>query len=135
MNAQINGVLEQVRLKMESQWGAPGTPSMPPDASPIPPTSGAPEARAIPPDDVEDALDMYLSGMVDSLMNQYDATDEEAANVVFAAIDQAVAHGKLPELPADDASPQEVSLWVGQATLANLQRMVNEYAKNNAEKE
>lgn len=135
MNAQMNGVLEQLRLKMESQWGSPGTPSMPPDASPMPPTSGAPEARPIDGEDVEDALDMYLSGMVDSLLNQYDATDEEAADTVFAAIDQAVSAGKLPELPPDDASPQEISMWVGQATLANLQRMVNEFAKNHAEKE
>lgn len=134
MNAQINGVLDQIREKLnESAWGAPGQPSMPPDASPVPPTAGAPGARSISPADVEDALDMYLSGMVDSLLNQYDATDEEAADTVFAAIDQAVQAGVLPELPPDDASEQEVSLWVGKATLANLQRLVNEYARNNAE--
>ena len=52
---------------------------------------------------------------------------------VQAAIDQAVADGKLPELPDDDASEQEVSLWVGKATLARLQHLVNEYARNNAE--
>jgi hypothetical protein len=134
MNAQINGVLEQIRVKLaESAWGGPGLPSMPPDASPMPPTAGAPGSASMTSTEVEDALDMYLSGMVDSLMNQYDATDEEAADTVFAAIDQAVADGKLPELPDDDASEQEVSLWVGKATLARLQHLVNEYARNNAE--
>ena len=134
MNAQINGVLEQIREKLsESAWGAPGQPPMPPDVAPVPPMAGTPGARSIAAADVEDALDMYLSGMVDSLLNQYDATDEEAADTVFAAIDQAVQSGVLPELPPDDAGTQEVSLWVGKATLANLQRLVNEYARNNAE--
>ena len=134
MNAQINGVLEQIREKlMESAWGSPGLPSMPPDASPMPPTVGAPGSKSIAAADVEDALDMYLSGMVDSLMGQYDATDEEAADTVFAAIDQAVKDGKLPEMPSDTAKEPEVSLWVGKATLARLQHLVNEYARNNAE--
>lgn len=134
MNVQINGVLEQIRAKLqESAWGTPGTPSMPPDESPVPPTAGAPGSKSVDADDVEDAFDMYLSGMVDSLMNQYDATDEEAADTVFAAIDQAVSDGKVPPMPEDDASEQEVALWVGKATLARLQHLVNEYARNNAE--
>ena len=134
MNAQINVVLEKIRAKLiESAWGGPGLPSMPPDASPVPPVAGAPSSKSIAADDVEDALDMYLSGMVDSLMNQYDATDEEAADTVFAAIDLAVKDGKLPEMPSDTAKEPEISLWVGKATLARLPHLVNEYARNNAE--
>lgn len=134
MNSRINVVLEQIQVKLdESAWGAPGQPSMPPDVSPVPPVAGAPGSRTVDSDDVEDALDMYLSGMVDSLMNQYDATDDEAADTVFAAIDNAVSMGKIPPLPEEDAKEPEVSLWVGKATLANLQRLVNEYARNNAE--
>jgi hypothetical protein len=134
MNAQINGVLEQIREKLaESAWGSPELPSALPPVSSTPPAVPPLGSSSIAPDDVEDALDMYLSGMVDSLMNQYDATDEEAADTVFAAIDQAVKDGKLPEMPSDTAKEPEVSLWVGKATIANLQRLVNEYARNNAE--
>ncbi len=134
MNSQINGVLEQIREKLdESSWSSGVVTPMPPGVAPaLPPIANSSPAD-IPDEDVEDALDMYLSGMVDSLLNQYDATDEEAADTVFAAIDQAVQAGKLPELPADSASPEEISSWVGKATIANLQKLVNQYARSNAE--
>lgn len=133
MNAQINGVLDQIRAKLEeSSWNGGVATSVAPDAAPaLPPMNSSP--ADIPDEQQDDALDMYLSGMVDSLMNQYDATDAEAADTVFAAIDQAVQDGKIPEMPDDNADPHEIPLWVGKATIANLSRYVNEFARNNAE--
>ena len=134
MNSHKNGIPEQIRERLtEAPWGSVVTP-VPPGVKPaLPAMDGTSSSKDLPDEETEDALDMYLSGMVDSLLNQYDATEEEAADTVFAAIDHAVEHGKLPEMPADGADDQEVSLWVGKATIANLSRIVNEYARSNAE--
>jgi hypothetical protein len=134
MNAQINGVLEQIREKLlESAWGGAVVTPVPPGVTPDLPMANTAKAADIPDSETDDALDMYLSGMVDSLLNQYDATDEEAADIVFAAIDRAVQDGKIPEMPSDNADPQEIPLWVGKATIANLSRYVNEFARENSE--
>lgn len=130
MNSQINSVLEKIRQKLdESAWG-PDIGDNPDDTHA---SSTAGEGGAHNVSDVEDALDMYLSGMVDNLMAQYDTTDEEAANVVFACIDKLVSSGKLPEMPDEDATEDQVAIWIGKAATSGLQRIVDEYARSNAD--
>ena len=130
MNSQINSVLEQIRQKLEeSAWGPEI--AAPSDTTHASSTAGEGGAHNV--EDVEDALDMYLSGMVDNIMAQYDATDEDAADVVFACIDELVSGGKMPALPDEDAGADEVAIWIGKATTNGLQRMVDEYARSHAE--
>lgn len=161
MNTQVLMVLEQIREKLnETSWlpgdvavSYPGSPfltqvSYNPPVLPISITPTNYSSYATPArqpfvsptgqtvdgsTDVDDALDVYLSGLVDSVMHQYDATDEEAADVVFACIDQLVSAGKLPDLPDDGAPESEVVTWVGRASSGGLQRAVEEFAMANAE--
>jgi len=121
MNAEINTVL----FKLFTELDASAIPTAAPSA---PPSAPAPKG-----DDEEDALDMYLSGLVDSVMHQYDVTDEEAADVVFACIDDATEIGKLPELPDEDASVEAIATWIGKATTGNLPKLVDDFAKAHAE--
>lgn len=123
MNTQINTLLDQLYKKqLEQPWCV-----VTEDAAVAAPVS------ADTSNEDPDALDMFLSGFVDSLMGKYDVTDEEAADIVFLVIDQAVGKKKLPELPDETADGHVVSQWIGKATTRGLSQMISKYASANEE--
>lgn len=126
MNTQINSMLVQIRNRLnESAWG--------PEIS-APNSDGfdageAGELGAKNYNDISDALDKYIMGMVDNLMVQYECTDDEAVDMVFNAIDSLASENKIPEMPEENASDDEVAIWIGKAVTSGLQRMVDDYAR------
>lgn len=126
MNSQINAVLTQIREKLnESAWG----PQLP-DVADTSHLAGEPgEHGAENVEDSEDVLDMYLSSMVDHIMQHYDADEEEAADVVFQAIEDKVSEGELPDMPDEGAPEAELSAWLGKAKSLGLQHAVVELAR------
>jgi hypothetical protein len=52
--------------------------------------------------------------------------------VVFAAIDDAVEAGKMPEFPEEGAAGDVLATWVGKAATGGLQKLVDDFAKAHA---
>jgi len=135
MNADINALLSQMSSRMDEMTLATHSAIVP--VTPLAVSSPVQQAATADGNDdldtdADDAIDIYLSGMVDHVMHQYDATDEEAADVVFAAIDDAVETGKMPEMPDEGAAKDTLALWVGKASTGGLQKIVDDFAKAHA---
>lgn len=133
MNVQINEMLGQIRAKLagislvEADAGEVDV-DVPGDSVAGQSKAGTGGAENI--SDVEDILDMYLSGLVDRLMHKYDVSDEDAADVVFACIDKLVADGVISELPPEDSEERDVAAWVGRATTSGLPKHLDDFAKD-----
>lgn len=82
---------------------------------------------------INDQIDMLLSGIVDALLEEYDLDEEEAFDFVLDVADVAAEEGMLPYLPDEDASDEELAAWYGQATTAGFTDMVLEAASDSAE--
>jgi hypothetical protein len=132
MNADVNALLSAVTAKLNEMSLAMQTPVV----SVAPLAASAPTSGGDNNDDLDteadDTIDIYLSSLVDRVMHQYDATDSEAANVVFAAIEGAVESGKMPELPEEGAAGDALATWVGKASTGGLQKIVDDFAKAHA---
>lgn len=123
MNVQTTAMLEQLLSKVTATaWRV------------RPPVVESAKAPKPSEEDDEDPIDVFLSDLVDHVMAQYDATDGEAADTVFACIDELVAAGTLSEIPEEGADEKETSAWIGRATTKKLSKKVSEFAKKNAEK-
>jgi hypothetical protein len=132
MNSQINSVLEQIRTKLsESAWG-PEIPSAEKGEGGFADSKPG-DGGATNNNNIEDSFDQYIDGMVANLLAQYESTPEIAAGVVFDCIEQLVDDDQLPPLPEEGKDEDAVAIWIGKATTMGLQRLVDEYARENAE--
>ena len=153
MNSYISKVLSEIHSELRSNSfvlaeGHPTPDQMDPEqeVSPLPSENygaSAPKFKANAADTDQqqldsypDALDDFLSSLVDRIQSQYDASDELAANIMFDCIDDLIAKGKLPEMPdADVTDPKETMAWVGKATTIGLGKLVDDFSKLNSEVE
>lgn len=126
MNLKINLALEQIRSRLdESAWG----PEISPPRDFGFETGKAGELEAENHSDIMMGLEKYISGLVDALLVQYNLSDDEAVDLAFEALDSLVSDGATEEIPGEDASDDQVAMWLGQATTSGLQRKVDEYAR------
>jgi len=109
MNAQMNGLLEQMtRLLSEDGEDDEGG------------------------DDVMDVFDLYLSGILEPLIEQYETDEEEALAFVFSVADEMIEAGTLPPIP-EEADDEALSAWVGAAKTAGLSAAVMKSAEESSE--
>lgn len=137
MNVRVNSVLRQVRrfLEQEDDVTAYG-PGVAADIGGEDAATAAPgEGGADNPATVGDALDAYLTNIADLLGLEFDLEDEEALNFVFDAADDLSGEGKLPEVPGDDSSDEEIALWLGNAKTVGFSAHVLSKAREMAAKE
>lgn len=82
------------------------------------------ELGAENPTDEDDALNMYLDSILERLVEEMDLGEDEAMDMIFAMADILAEEGELPEFPGDEATPEEVSIWLGQAKTMGFERVV-----------
>jgi len=117
MNRRLNGILESVRLVIEEDGEedvVASGPDTPPDVGgDSTADAAAGDGGAVNPSDVGDTLDLYLSEIADLLTIEYDYSDEEAMNFVFNAAATLEDEGKMPTIPDDDATDEQMAEWLG----------------------
>lgn len=63
---------------------------------------------------IDDAFNLYLDGIADSLI-EMGYSEDEAISFVLDVADEMAAEGVLPPMPAEDALEDEVAVWLGTA--------------------
>lgn len=116
MNAQMSGLLEQMRTQLVAEQG--WNPALEADSDQM---------------DGDEVFDAYLSDLLDVLMADYDVSDEDALDFVFSVADEQVEAGTLPPIPDDDADAGAVVEWVEAAKAAGLEAAVMAAAEESAE--
>jgi len=133
MNAQMSELLEQMKTQLvaeEPAWGPNSVVSTDHDDDGEPGESGAENSS-----DAMDAFDLYLSSILDALLDQYEADEDEALDFVFAVAEEMTDAGTLPEIPDDDEAPAAVVAWVGKAKTAGFLAAVMAAAEESGEEE
>lgn len=64
--------------------------------------------------DVEDTFDTYVLSIVDSVLEEYDADEEDLVALVFDVAASCEEDGSLPPIP-DEGDDAGVAAWVGKA--------------------
>jgi len=134
MNAQMSELLEQMKTQLvaeEPAWGPNSVVSTDHDDDGEPGESGAENSS-----DVMDAFDLYLSSILDALLEQYEADEEEALDFIFAVAEEMADAGTLPEIPEDDdGDDADVVAWVGTAKTAGFLAAVMAAAEESGEED
>lgn len=60
-------------------------------------------------------LDRYVTQIADLLAIEYGMSPDKALGFVFAAATSLAKEGLVDPIPSDNASPDEISLWLGKA--------------------
>lgn len=113
---RVNKVLEDIRATLEAEGD--DVTAYGPAGSESGETSGEAEAGtggAINPSNASDTLDQYLTDIGDLLVLEYGKSDNEAMSFVFSSAGQLARDGVIPKMPDDDASPEEIAVWLGKA--------------------
>jgi hypothetical protein len=101
INEKALTLLTKVRQKLETAWSPEG--------------EEPGEGSASNSSDAEDVLDLYLDAIVERLLEEFEISEDDAYDFVFACADELAEEEDLPEMPDDAASDQDVAVWVGQA--------------------
>jgi hypothetical protein len=64
--------------------------------------------------DVNDNFYAYFEGLVDSILAEYEMSEEDAVDAIFSVADSLAADGTLPEVPAEDDHVATAE-WLGKA--------------------
>lgn len=123
MRAQVNAVLDEIREKLEGEWATQEEIEGHAD-------SEGGEGGAENVSDIEDKFNAFMNDVVDAVLDRYDVKDDDAIALVFDVIDSAVEDEELPDFPDDDASEQEVGVFLGAAQALGLKGMVLQAAKD-----
>jgi len=125
MNAQVNELMDRMRTQLNEEQGWVAA-----DLS-------EPRERVVEDDaedddedgGAEDAFDLFLAGILDSLLAEYDSDEEEALDFVFGLADEMAEAGKLPFIPeSDDGLPE----WIAAAQAAGFAQAVMDAAAESA---
>ncbi len=116
MNPKINDVLAEIRHKLhqhlpEAAWG-PEAPAVQHNSHL---TGGPGEGEASNVDETGDVIDRYLNDIADQLVQSQGWGVHEAMGFVFDVASEVAEEGHLPEIPSDNADPEEVAMWLGKA--------------------
>lgn len=76
------------------------------------------------PTDVADALDLYLDSLLDAVLKASDMSEDDAMSMILDMADAGAEAGDLPPFPEEEASDDEVSLWLGKAKTVGFKRIV-----------
>ena len=128
MNARVNGLLENIRKNLDEDPAfGPEQPGVVAgshgDSQP-----GEGGADNIP--DTEDALDKYLNGCIESVVDECSVAEDDAIDFVFGVADELAEKGKLPEMPDEDADDEDIALWLGKANTIGFQQVVLKAARD-----
>ncbi len=111
---QAVDLLTKIRHKMENAWG-PEMTGMPPSAATAAGAAPGEVGGAVnPPNDIDDMLNMYLDGVVERLMKQFEMSEDEAIDHVFSCADEMAEGGDLPTFD-EDGDAQSTALWLARA--------------------
>lgn len=125
MNAEMNHLLEQMRTQLKTEAESDGEEAWGPESEPEDTDDGEPgEGGAENENNVSDAFDMYISDMVDDLMEKYELDEDGALDFVFSTADDLAAEGKLPEIPSEEDDAKGLAVWLGKAGSLGFERMV-----------
>lgn len=118
MNRQLNTALRRIRLHLESEGDdvvahGPSVGAEVGGAAAATAQAGTGEAEN--PSTVSDTLDFYLAEIADLLTMEYDMSEDASFNFVFSAASALAKDGLVPEIPGDNASDDEIAIWMGQA--------------------
>jgi len=120
MTSKVNAVLEEIRSKLEEQV------AMHSDGS-----AGAGEAENVT--DIEDAFDLYLTGIMDALLADFDISEDDAMDFMFSVFDALAEEGMLPPFPDETAPEDQVASWLGTAKSVGAAMHVQQAAEEAAE--
>ena len=118
MNRRVNSVLTDIRVQLEAEGDSvvaygPGVPKNAGGDSTADAEAGV--GGAVNPSDASDTLDLYLSGIADTLALEYDKDAGAAMSFVFSAASSLASAGLIPKIPSDSAPPEEIAIWLGKA--------------------
>jgi hypothetical protein len=130
VSAQAVGLMtkmvNEVESRMISRWGKTSV-----DLVEMEPTlvSSSPTLIANPPNPgtAEEALETFLSGLIDQLVSEYDMSEDEAIDHVFSCADDLAEDGLLLPLP-DEGDEDADSEWLAQASTVGFSAYVFECA-------
>lgn len=121
----------------EAHWHEEGSPA------PSPARTGSTESASLPgvmstpmsPEMGEDSVVAYLEGLVASLLAEYDMSEEDAWDAVFACADSLASEGVLMALPEEDDEDYDTKLtqWLAQAQTVAFGASVGEFVASQAE--
>lgn len=123
MQTQINTVLDEIRSKLEEEWATDE------ELESVSTSTGG-EGGAENATDVEDKFSAFMDEIVDALLDRYEADEDDAIGLVFDVIDEMVEEGELDEFPSDEASEEDLAIWMGKATTAGLKARVLQAARD-----
>lgn len=132
MDRRINAVLKNIRLTLEQEGAddayGPGITAAVGGKSTKDAEAGS--GGAVNPSNVSDTLDIYVTDIADLISLEYDQPPEKAMTFVFSAADALAKDGVIPELPDDDAPPEEIALWLGKAKSVQFSNHVMQRARD-----
>jgi len=79
--------------------------------------------------DVNDAFDLYLDSILERLTTSLNADEDMAIEFIMLMADEMEEDGSMPPMPGEDASDNEVSMWMGAAKTSGFANKVLEMAK------
>ena len=125
MTLEVNELITSIRDRMESNLAALGY-DLQEAGSALPTPDNNTE------DGVIDAFETFIGAMADSLLAEYEMSEDEAIDYVFSIADAMAEAGMIPPLPdGDDA--QTLAVWMGKAETAGLAQEVMKSAEADAE--
>lgn len=109
MNKQVNELLTEMRKSLDEQG-----------IDVAEPTQGSQDAEAgdleaTNPDTVDDDIEAYLTDIVQSLIDNYDISEEDALGFVWDVADAMAEEEMLPATPAEDDPSDVKAEWLGTA--------------------
>ena len=125
MTPQVNELISSIRARMEANLTGLGY-----DLSEAGYT--IPTADNDTGEDVLDDFDGFIGAIADSLLAEFDLSEDDAIDYVFDVADEMAAAGTIPPLPSDD-DPQTLAVWMGKAKSAGLAQEVMKAAEADAE--
>lgn len=78
--------------------------------------------------DVNDAFDLYLDSILERLTTSLNADEDMAIEFIMLMADEMEEEGSMPPMPGEDASDNEVSMWMGAAKTSGFANKVLEMA-------
>lgn len=115
MTPQINRRLQSIRARLNEEDAA----GYGPDLTNLKPTnlskSEPGEGGATNETDIPDALDKYLGGIADHLVQNYGMSEDEAFAKIGTVARSLSSEGTLTSFPTQNSDDADIAVWLGKA--------------------
>jgi hypothetical protein len=116
MTPSVNAVMTKIRTRLQEEsdavaWGPDMTQMAPTNHSKGAPGDGGAENET----DIPDALDRYLGGIAQNLIDNYGMSETSAFAKITSTARSLASAGTLPSMPSDSSDDQEIAEWMGKA--------------------